>query len=270
MTPLYVILLANNKERVEHVNRHLIPSIDKKLFDIQVFPANDFRSGHFFDDLNESPVFFDSTYLQDCLAGKIACTVSHLNVWLDIVKKNHNIALVVEDDAKLLDNFDRDIPHIFDELNEHPGWEMVYLHVFEKQYRKIEAENYLSKAYPTYCKCGYMLSQRGARRLLKFHSTINLTGDKILRRLVEKNMLNTLIVNNMAIGTAGQAERTYKNESLTSNIWGSPKLIDVLAEETGRSTENIIDQLARAKSRALVVYSKMLRRFLGTLPAKIR
>ncbi|GAG65041.1 unnamed protein product, partial [marine sediment metagenome] len=262
MIPLYIILLANNKERVEHVNQNLIPAIDKTLFDIQVFPANDFRSGHFFDDLSDSPFFFDSTYLQDCLAGKIACTVSHLNVWLDIIKKNHDIALVVEDDAKLLDNFDHDIHHIFEELDEHPGWEMVYLHVFGKQYREIEAENYLSKAYPTYCKCGYMLSQRGARKLLKFHSTINLTGDKILRRLVEKNLLNTLIVNKMAIGTAGQVERTYESESLTSNIWGSPKLIDVLAEETGKSPEHVIDQLARAKSRKLVVYLKKLRRYL--------
>jgi hypothetical protein len=60
-------------------------------------------------------------------------------------------------------------------------------------------------------------------------------------------------------------ERTYENESLASNIWGSPKLIDVLAEETGRSPENIIDQLARAKSRKLVVYLKMLGKYLGTL-----
>ncbi len=108
--------------------------------------------------------------------GIVACALSHLSVWESIANGDDQACLILEDDARLSDDFERRLRGVSSDLHQrHPdfdlallgysSWEAETLQVAgatppASGVRPMRWERYLGGSY------AYLLSQRGAQRLL--------------------------------------------------------------------------------------------------------
>lgn len=58
--------------------------------------------------------------------GEIGCAMSHLNIWLDLLKSDKKYALIFEDDAILTDDFRNKLNDVMYEVNT-TNWDILYL-----------------------------------------------------------------------------------------------------------------------------------------------
>jgi GR25 family glycosyltransferase involved in LPS biosynthesis/glycosyltransferase involved in cell wall biosynthesis len=106
----------------------------------------------------------------------VACALSHLALWSDLVAKDAPGMLVLEDDAILCPGFDRRLEEFCVVLDQHaPGFDLSFLGIadwqprpeddFEKNHgavavRRFDGSRYLGGTF------AYIVSRRGAQRLL--------------------------------------------------------------------------------------------------------
>ncbi|KAJ1923785.1 hypothetical protein IWQ60_005650 [Tieghemiomyces parasiticus] len=100
--------------------------------------------------------------------GRLACWRSHMNALQDIVRHDYPVATILEDDVsvemQLVDRVAASMPHV------PADWDMFYLgHCSTGKYfgplvKGTEDVRILNGAW---CTHGYMVSQRGARKLLR-------------------------------------------------------------------------------------------------------
>ncbi|XP_023651434.2 procollagen galactosyltransferase 1-like isoform X3 [Paramormyrops kingsleyae] len=104
--------------------------------------------------------------------GELGCFLSHYNVWKEIAEHKLKTSLVIEDDLRFEVFFKRRLQNLMNEVESHGlDWDLIYVgrkrmqvdHP-EKSVPKIHS---LVEADYSYWTLGYMISLRGARKLLK-------------------------------------------------------------------------------------------------------
>jgi GR25 family glycosyltransferase involved in LPS biosynthesis len=118
--------------------------------------------------------------------GMVGCAMSHIQLCIQLVQSDDEAYCILEDDLDFTYDFDRKLKCVFQELELFPNWDMVYLgHHLHLQY--ITDELYNKSEMPRLEKWdrhtslkqsmggtgGYIISKKGARKLLNF---INRTG----------------------------------------------------------------------------------------------
>lgn len=95
--------------------------------------------------------------------GECGCTDSHIRVWRDIVDRGHPWALVFEDDARLVENFQVELDEVFAVLPK--DWDYINLGAipgFQLAEKRI-SRNVIKGSSTT--AHAYLISQKGARHL---------------------------------------------------------------------------------------------------------
>lgn len=101
--------------------------------------------------------------------GEIGCTLSHYYVYEKAFEKEHEITLVLEDDAEFEDNFIEKLNHTINQLNKQK-WDMCYLGRKKVNSDVIEEKVLGSDSliYPdySYWTVGYLINQRFCEKIL--------------------------------------------------------------------------------------------------------
>lgn len=139
-------------------------------------------------DLTEDEIKKITTTLCDniCSPSMIGCWLSHFSIWRYIVENNETNVLILEDDAYPVDNFDKLLKEYWQQVPK--DWDMVHLGCYGSCDNNILSDCYFKlvsgrKNEPVYkngkpmknilkpsCPLalhGYILSNKGARKLLK-------------------------------------------------------------------------------------------------------
>jgi len=103
-------------------------------------------------------------------ATQKACFLSHILIWKDMIKNNIKYAIVLEDDAKLLDNFKNNLDQILQNLPKSFDYISLF-HLSEqegfiKNLPKYNKDLYRIKGH-LYGTTGYLISLQGAKNFVK-------------------------------------------------------------------------------------------------------
>lgn len=78
------------------------------------------------DDGVIDPPISNKYFKRTLRRGEIGCAMSHLSIWLDLLKSDKKYALIFEDDAILTDDFRNKLNNVMDEVNT-TKWDVLYL-----------------------------------------------------------------------------------------------------------------------------------------------
>jgi len=127
----------------------------------------------FVDPRSTLPPKLDLGQRVDMSRQEVAVAESHIDVWRRIASGAHGYALVLEDDVRFRSNFARIVDRAWTQLarlpSDSPFFDVLYLSYEEVEYgaEKTPLSQHVSKLFRgVWCLSGYVLSKRGAIRLL--------------------------------------------------------------------------------------------------------
>src|SRR5690606_11915877 len=92
-------------------------------------------------NLKEGDYILKNRYDRDLVPGEIGCFMSHIKVMQEFLKSNYEFALIIEDDAKLYDNFKITMEKAlaaYPDLPEKYKWDVLKL--FNRKRRNIKIQ----------------------------------------------------------------------------------------------------------------------------------
>lgn len=199
MVTMKVILLMRDQNRVSHVDQHLRTVFPK----LQISPAVDAMTPHAIDDFVRT---YQTPILKPIRAGKIGCLFSHLSLWKDFLNSNQISMLVMEDDIIPTGNFDNRFEQVLDELP--PTFDLLYLHLdsaknYDLRTGSVYSHN-LKKNVPREDTCAYLISRKGASKLVDLLKKIRAALGTTLMKQIEIGELETYTVKNALFTNIGQ------------------------------------------------------------------
>jgi GR25 family glycosyltransferase involved in LPS biosynthesis len=211
-----VILLLRDVKRVEHVETHVKP----KLKAMKIFPAIDAMTPDAIDNFVQE---YHIPILQPIRAGKIGCAFSHISVWRELLQSLNPSYMILEDDVQpSIDYNDLMIPV----LKELPvTFDILFLYVSPKFYRnddtiQLPGKNYINKGYYTEDVSAYIISRKGARKLLRKFKAIKEPLDIMITKEIMNDEIEAYTTKKMLFENIGQKTATQEN-ILESNTYDS-------------------------------------------------
>lgn len=120
--------------------------------------------------------------------GIVGCALSHIQLYIEILKGTSDIVCVLEDDVTFVPNFGNKVRKVLEDVSQ-KDWDMIYLghHIYEKYQTKI---TYNNTKFPILEKWdtnkslkrsmggtgGYLINKKGAERLLSFIDNRGMTN----------------------------------------------------------------------------------------------
>lgn len=179
-----VLSLERRKDR----QRFMHDQFKREEIDYEIFKAIDGQEL----DVSNIPVSLISQKTKKYLSNsQMACALSHYNIWLTMIENDWQNLLVFEDDSVikegLADNLQivmSEVPHDYDYL--------IIGSCFDIYIRKKVSEH-LFIPFNTCCTHGYILSRRGAEKLLRLATPFDSKSGGIdigISDLIMRNLLN--------------------------------------------------------------------------------
>ncbi|XP_034938620.1 glycosyltransferase 25 family member [Chelonus insularis] len=170
MDKIYLINLRRRPERRQRMYR----CFDELGLEVETIDAVDGKT------LNESilkqwninmmPEYTDPYHKRPMKMGEIGCFLSHYIVWNKAIENDYEKIMVLEDDVKFEPFFKNKVNFIMDELKALKiDWDLIYLgrkRMQENEEPFVNGSNYLVYAGYSYWTLGYILSGKGAQKLL--------------------------------------------------------------------------------------------------------
>lgn len=162
---------------------------------------------------------------------KISCLMSHVRVWEQLAQEPAEDAFyfILEDDTSPSADFHSRYPAVLAELSG-LTWDWVYLAIHPTwargNTRLIPGKELINRAPRMVGNAGYLISKRGATKILAKMFPVKIPKDQAIRILVKQGDLEAYIVKTELIRVMGQQGRGF-NRSLSqdasrtfeSNIW---------------------------------------------------
>ena len=150
-------------------------------------------------------------------AGKIGCFFSHYTQWKNLLNSLYPAVLVMEDDIVPQEGFNQKLDAILEELP--PTFDILYLQLDEcKNYQNRKGENYsslLRKDVPREDTSAYLISRKGANKLVTQMKNIKEALGPMLKKQIESNNLETYTIKNALFRNIGQKT---SNQELSQGI----------------------------------------------------
>jgi len=199
----YVILLMRDLNRVSHVHQKLTTTLTK----MRIFPAIDALTPHAIDDCVQTHKL---PIMKPIRAGRIGCLFSHLSLWKELLaSKSRPAMMILEDDNMLVNGFVEKFNRVLEELP--PTFDLLHL------YRVDGSGQDLIEKIPLQQTCAYLISRKGADRLVKVVKSIKEPLEMILEKQVENGYLEGYAVSESLFENAGDADSRSVEEKLKSN-----------------------------------------------------
>ncbi|HJD55434.1 MAG TPA: glycosyltransferase family 25 protein [Rickettsia endosymbiont of Pyrocoelia pectoralis] len=129
-------------------------------------------------------------------AGELGCYCSHREIWLKMVRENIPYTLIVEDDAILDNNFQKQYLKLLRHLP--AQWDLVYLSLIyfkDDIFQNVDNNHYLKKIIKKgfNTTTSYLVSLEGAKKLLKYSIDFNLPIDNMMEQIIIRHKLQAYI-----------------------------------------------------------------------------
>uniref|UniRef100_A0A9J7ZRA1 procollagen galactosyltransferase n=1 Tax=Cyprinus carpio carpio TaxID=630221 RepID=A0A9J7ZRA1_CYPCA len=118
------------------------------------------------------PGYSDPYHGRPLTKGELGCFLSHFNIWTEIVDRGLKTSLVIEDDLRFEVFFKRRLQNLMEEIeSQRLDWDLIYIGRKRMQVDRPEKSvpriHNLVEADYSYWTLGYMISLRGAQKLLR-------------------------------------------------------------------------------------------------------
>ncbi|XP_029047412.1 glycosyltransferase 25 family member [Osmia bicornis bicornis] len=117
------------------------------------------------------PEYTDPYHERPMTMGEVGCFLSHYAIWNKVIQNGYKNAIILEDDVRFEPFFRQKVNYILAELNSlQLEWDLVYLgrkRLVENDEPWVDGSKYLVHAAYSYWTLGYILSARGAKRLVE-------------------------------------------------------------------------------------------------------
>lgn len=165
---IFMINLLRRPERRRRMNA----CFDELGIEVDILNAVDGKALNesFLENLKFMPEFSDPYHKRPMKLGEIGCFLSHLNIWREIVAENYQTTLVLEDDIRFEPFFRQKVQNVMAEVRKIPDWDLVYFgrkRLQESEEPWVDGANFLVHAGYSYWTLGYVLSLKGAKKLLE-------------------------------------------------------------------------------------------------------
>lgn len=142
--------------------------------DVEHFPAVDGKQmdEDYLDEMEIKflPGYMDPYSKRPMTMGEIGCFLSHFFIWERIVELGLKEVLVLEDDIKFEPYFKEKLLHLLEDARGIEDWDLIYIgrkRLQESDEPWVDNSNYLVRPSYSYWTLGYLISLKGARKLLK-------------------------------------------------------------------------------------------------------
>ncbi|CAI8043596.1 Procollagen galactosyltransferase 1 [Geodia barretti] len=175
---VYMISLVRRPER----RNRMIACLDELGFDYIVFDAVDGRKLNASYVEGELGIHYMSNWRdpwgdRTMTFGEVGCFLSHYFIWKKVVDEGLDRVLVVEDDIDFEPRFREGLAEVMKEVEVlTPTWDLIYAgrkRLYLDSEPAVHGSRRLVRPAYSYWTLGYLLSNRGARKLLEadpFHS----------------------------------------------------------------------------------------------------
>ena len=216
--PINFILLERDKERHKYI-KNLIKKNNINHYNI--VKATDGKNINL-------QYFIDNNYITNIASmnmrlGAIGCAISHIKLWETFLNTNEEFLIVMEDDISFDNTFRNKLSIYLNNLPNDFDITQIFLHpgkYFKKKFKLSKNINkYVKKGYGQWGTVSYILSKKGAYRLLKLCKPIFRPIDEMIKRSIEKNIIISYIPNESLVNTVGQINGGDHQSTFKSNIW---------------------------------------------------
>ncbi|KAI5640341.1 glycosyltransferase family 25 (LPS biosynthesis protein) domain-containing protein [Phthorimaea operculella] len=162
---IYMINLERRDERRAYMQK----CFTELGLSVQHFEAIDGRTLMLHDlphNIHVMPGYEDPFHKRPMKTGEIGCFLSHYLIWEDMIKKDHWMVMILEDDVYFRPHFRNNLQRLLEEVKD-GDWDLLYIG------RKILTENDEMRVSPltvvpsySYWTIGYILTNAGARKLI--------------------------------------------------------------------------------------------------------
>lgn len=169
---IYMINLWRREER----RLKMLLNFDAMGLEVDHFPAVDgqLMTEEYLKEMNIQflPGYADPHSKRPMTMGEIGCFLSHFFIWQRMVEENLEEVLILEDDIKFEPYFKTQLQVVLEEVRKDPHWDLLYLGRKRLQFSEepeVEGMKYLVRPSYSYWTLGYLISLKGARKLLDAH-----------------------------------------------------------------------------------------------------
>jgi glycosyl transferase, family 25 len=218
---IYVITLQRATDRHEHIRKEL-EGLQYEFFfgkDRQHFTIEQVKSSGVYD---EQAAIKHHRYGKPMQEGQIGCSWSHAEVYKDVIAKNYQSVLILEDDVVIDEQAAKLFPQIINELPK--DWELVYFGFAEREtppaglfFKKTfyhaarlfgaipfshttinhlyprKITGHVSRAGYHDCTHAYGITQSAAKALLTLQQPISFVADNLLAHAVTNQLVKGYI-----------------------------------------------------------------------------
>tara|TARA_E500000178_G_C17027753_1_gene758917 strand:+ start:198 stop:962 length:765 start_codon:yes stop_codon:yes gene_type:complete len=175
----YIVNLDKDKHRFNSISKELKrENINFKRFSAIFGKDLDLNS-------ERCQKFFSKKAIKELKAGQMGCSMSHIILWEEIATKNNdNIYMILEDDAVLPKNFNKEVMKYIKEMPD--NWDMLLLganSLIGKKYSENLLYTDISiKKNGNYGTYAYLIKPKSAQKLLKTCEKMDKTIDHYLNK----------------------------------------------------------------------------------------
>jgi GR25 family glycosyltransferase involved in LPS biosynthesis len=226
--PKFIISLDKNKERQDYLKKEVYPKL-KNYFKCAAFDAELDDSN---DILKDNNIFLTDTFYDKCSEGQLGCFLSHFQLWKYIIKSNLDLAIILEDDVKIYNNFNKIIDTVYENLPVKFDYVHLFIHPDKQNIQYLEGKDGdIIPAEDNFGTVAYMVSLRGAKRLVKLTELLKIQApvDRQINFCIQHNFIKAFMIKKPFLLTQGEImpNRAIYENSFKSTIWYSKKLKDV-------------------------------------------
>ena len=226
--PKFIISLDKNKERQDYLKKEVYPKLTNYFkcaaFDAELDDANEI--------LKDNKIFLTDTFYDKCSEGQLGCFLSHFQLWKYIIKSNLDLAIILEDDVKIYNNFNKIIDTVYENLPVKFDYVHLFIHPDKQNIQYLEGKDGdIIPAEDNFGTVAYIVSLRGAKRLVKLTELLKIQApvDRQINFCIQHNFLKAFMIKKPFLLTQGEImpNRSIYENSFKSTIWYSKKLKDV-------------------------------------------
>ena len=231
---IYVINMLKDKDRYDKIknsgsNFNIIRenAVDGSKLDIEEMKKEGLIK------INSESFPFSKNINRDTLNGSIGCTLSHINLWKKLSKKNDDYFIILEDDAIIRDNTHEKINDLMNKIKDtNLEWDILFLGG-SRIYGSREKNGLIRAIYTnSWMNCGlfaYIINRKSIPKLINKAYPINTYIDMQINKYYG-NGINAFYTNPHIIThnyDFGSTRDTFKNKYTSEFINDANKIFTI-------------------------------------------
>ena len=209
--PINFIVLKRDKERSQYI-KNLIKNNNINYYNIVDATDGQNINLHYFIGNG----YITHLASKNMRLGAIGCAISHIKLWETFLNGEDKFLIIMEDDVYLKPKFNK---NLYNYLNHLPNnFDISYLLIhpnksFQNLFNKsININGYVKKGFGQWGTVAYILSRKGAKKLLELAKPIYKPIDEMIKSAIEDNKIISYVPNNKLV---------YMPYNFKSNIWST-------------------------------------------------